>query len=264
MRRNLKQLGRRRARSSRHRGRDPAPASRGTRRCAASRSPWWNGTTSVAATSANSLRIVHGGIRYLARGDLGGCGIDPERSALLRIAPGLVEPLPVLVPTGLPGCPAGRRSAPPSPHPCPLARPQPPSRPQPTYRCRALLSRTERCSLFPALDPGAITGAALWYDARMTHPARLTLAFVASAAAAGAQVANHAEAVDFDLAGDSTRGVEVRGVGVRRRSPARPASDTSSGPSGGDRGRSMDGDARRAGPAGPPVRPPASPSTPTP
>ena len=27
-----------------------------------------------AATSANSLRIVHGGLRYLARGDFGECG----------------------------------------------------------------------------------------------------------------------------------------------------------------------------------------------
>src|SRR6476469_10607492 len=53
-----------------------------------------------AATSANSLRIVHGGLRYLARGDfprmLESIG---ERRALLRIAPGLVEPLPVLIPT---------------------------------------------------------------------------------------------------------------------------------------------------------------------
>ena len=53
-----------------------------------------------AATSANSLGIVHGGLRYLARGDLPRM-LDSiqERSALLRIAPGLVEPLPVLVPT---------------------------------------------------------------------------------------------------------------------------------------------------------------------
>ncbi len=59
-----------------------------------------------AATSANSLRIVHGGLRYLARGDLTRMRESiRERSALLRIAPGLVEPLPVLVPTGGPGVP---------------------------------------------------------------------------------------------------------------------------------------------------------------
>nr|MBA3556113.1 FAD-dependent oxidoreductase [Gemmatimonadales bacterium] len=53
-----------------------------------------------AATSANSLRIVHGGLRYLARGDLPRMRESiQERSALLRIAPDLVVPLPVLVPS---------------------------------------------------------------------------------------------------------------------------------------------------------------------
>src|SRR5919106_3897544 len=53
-----------------------------------------------AATSANSLGIVHGGLRSLARGDLPRM-LDSirERSALLRIAPAFVEPLPVLIPT---------------------------------------------------------------------------------------------------------------------------------------------------------------------
>src|SRR4051812_41889007 len=53
-----------------------------------------------AATSANSLRIVHGGLRYLGRGDLPQMRESiRERTALLRIAPHLVDSLPVLVPT---------------------------------------------------------------------------------------------------------------------------------------------------------------------
>src|SRR5918992_3088148 len=58
-----------------------------------------------AATSANSLGIVHGGLRYLTRADLPRMLESiRERSTLLRIAPGLVEPLPFLIPTyrGLP------------------------------------------------------------------------------------------------------------------------------------------------------------------
>src|SRR6185369_11142817 len=52
------------------------------------------------ATSANSLRIVHGGLRSLARGNLRRMReSNRERSALLRIAPTLVHPLPVVVPT---------------------------------------------------------------------------------------------------------------------------------------------------------------------
>src|SRR3954466_2230383 len=53
-----------------------------------------------AATSANSLRIVHGGLRYLARGDFPRMRESiQERSTWLRIAPDLVRPLPVLVAT---------------------------------------------------------------------------------------------------------------------------------------------------------------------
>lgn len=53
-----------------------------------------------ALTSANSLKIVHGGLRYLQRLDLRRVRASiRERSTWLRVAPHLVEPLPVLVPT---------------------------------------------------------------------------------------------------------------------------------------------------------------------
>ena len=58
------------------------------------------------ATSANSLRIIHGGLRCLVRGGLRRMRESiRERSALLRIAPGLVQPFPVAIPTGIPGYP---------------------------------------------------------------------------------------------------------------------------------------------------------------
>lgn len=164
-----------------------------------------------AATSANSLRIVHGGIRYLAHGDLVRMRESiRERSALLRVAPGLVEPLPVLVPTGPAGVP-GRASlgaALALTHLLSLDRNR---RLHPTRRIAAgrIVSRAECLRLFPALDGDEITGGALWYDARMARPERLTLAFVASAAAAGAQVANYTEAEEFQVAGGAVRSVGV-------------------------------------------------------
>jgi glycerol-3-phosphate dehydrogenase len=164
-----------------------------------------------AATSANSLRIVHGGIRYLARGDFARMRESiRERSALLRVAPGLVEPLAVLVPTGRPGVPGravfGAALA--------LTHALSPGRNRhlaSSHRIAAgrILSRSECLKLFPALDPGALDGGALWYDARMTHPARLTLAFVLSAASAGARVANYAEADAFEVAAGAVRSVGV-------------------------------------------------------
>ena len=52
------------------------------------------------ATSANHYKMVHGGIRYLQHGDIYRIRESSrERSALLRIAPHLVKPLPIVIPT---------------------------------------------------------------------------------------------------------------------------------------------------------------------
>jgi glycerol-3-phosphate dehydrogenase len=164
-----------------------------------------------SATSGNSLRIIHGGLRYLARGDFPRMRESiRERSALLRIAPGLVEPLPVLIPTGPPGVPPrlalGAALA--------LTHVLSPRRNRGLLSSRRvgagrLLSRSECVELLPALATAPVTGGALWFDARMTRPERLTLAFVMSAAAKGAAAANYAEAEAFDLARGAVHAVEV-------------------------------------------------------
>lgn len=149
-----------------------------------------------AATSANSLRIVHGGLRHLARGDLRRMRESiRERSGFLRIAPGLVEPLPVLVPTS--GAGASGRGAMAAAlalndlfsldrnRGLDAAHRLPPGR---------LLSSAECRRFFPSFPSERASGGALWYDARIRHPERLTLAFVRSAAAKGAAVANYCRA----------------------------------------------------------------------
>jgi len=147
-----------------------------------------------AATSANSLRIVHGGLRYMARGDFPRMLESiRERTAFLRIAPHLVEPLPVLVPIYA-GSPTRGRMA----HRLALAvndvvswrrnRGVEQSRHLPRGR---LVSRAECLELFPWLDTGGLTGGALWYDARVRHPERLTLELVCSAFRRGAAPANY-------------------------------------------------------------------------
>ena len=53
-----------------------------------------------SATSSNSLRIVHGGLRYLQQADFRRMRQSIyERMVLMRIAPHLVHPLPFLLPT---------------------------------------------------------------------------------------------------------------------------------------------------------------------
>jgi glycerol-3-phosphate dehydrogenase len=52
------------------------------------------------ATSSNSLRVIHGGLRYLQHGDIRRVRRSiQERAAFMRIAPHLVHPLPILIPT---------------------------------------------------------------------------------------------------------------------------------------------------------------------
>lgn len=146
-----------------------------------------------AATTANSLRIVHGGLRYLARADLPRMLESiRERSALLRIAPSLVEPLPVLVPTYR-GPTHGRLT-----HRLALALNDLVSAGcnrgliagRKVLRGRSV-SRAECLHLVPWFPADGLTGGALWYDATLRHPERLTLAFLRSAAGQGAVPANY-------------------------------------------------------------------------
>ena len=164
------------------------------------------------ATSANSLRIVHGGLRYLARGDLPRMRESVrERSAFLRIAPGLVVPLPVAIPTGSPGYPgrtsfglalglndllsARRNRHLPATHHLPRGR---------------LLASGELADLCPGLGPLTRGGGALWYDARLSRPEQLTRAFVRSATDHGALAADYACAERF-----TSRGGRVLSVAIQ-------------------------------------------------
>jgi glycerol-3-phosphate dehydrogenase len=178
-----------------------------------------------AATSANSLRIAHGGLRYMARGDVSRMRASiRERSLLLRLAPGLVVPFPMLVPTR--GwatesrwamraalamndvVSAGGNRGLDQDHRIPPGR---------------VLSRSEAVRLFPPLAARGLTGAALWHDARIRDPERLTLSFVRSAAARGAAAANYVQVERFVTESGVARGVEAvdRRTGAALRIRAR-------------------------------------------
>ena len=164
-----------------------------------------------AATSANSLRIVHGGLRYLARGDVGRMRESiRERSALLRIAPGLVQPLKVLTPTYGYG-PQGRAA-----YAAALALNELIS----FQRNRGLdtssgipaghlVPRDECLALFPWFPTEGLTGGAVWYDGQLSHPERLTLSFLQSAARRGAQPANYLRVDRLLISSGAVHGARV-------------------------------------------------------
>ncbi|SNS88255.1 glycerol-3-phosphate dehydrogenase [Geodermatophilus saharensis] len=149
----------------------------------------------AAGTSRWSSKLVHGGLRYLAHGELGlARECARERAVLMgTTAPHLVRPLPFLVPdaagrdVSAVGALGGRlgdavRLS---------VRGGPGSLPG-TRRVGA----AEAARLVPALRPGG--GGALFWDGQLTDDARLVVALARTAAALGARVLTGARVVAVD------------------------------------------------------------------
>ena len=164
----------------------------------------------AGGTSSRSSRLIHGGIRYLEHGDLRLVfEASRERRILLRIAPHLVRPLPFLFPAY-----RGARV--------------------PPWKLRAGLWLYDLLAAFRnvhahrwlgakrvrAAEPGLrdkdLTGAGLYYDAQ-TDDARLALATLRSAAAAGALVASYTEVLALAKPDGRVAGASVRDVLTGRR-----------------------------------------------
>ena len=150
-----------------------------------------------SGTSANTLKIIHGGLRYLQQADYRRMRESiGERRTLLRIAPHLVHPLPIVVPTYGHGR-RGRELL----HVAlllndliSLDRNAGLDRAQHIPRGRTV-SRRECLRLAPGLDACGVTGGGVFHDAQVENSERLVLAFLRSAAKAGAELANYAEVV---------------------------------------------------------------------
>lgn len=165
-----------------------------------------------AETSANTLKVIHSGIRYLQTLALKRVWESvAERDALMRLAPHLVRPLSCLTPTS--GMMLRSRWA------AGLAwlafdaiRAAQGSGAASIGRNR-VLSKAECLRLVPWLaDEQGLSGAALWYDAQVVNAERLGLAFVLSAQALGADACNYAEVEDLIVREGRVSGVRVRDV----------------------------------------------------
>jgi glycerol-3-phosphate dehydrogenase len=160
----------------------------------------------ASGTSSRSSRLVHGGLRYLAHGHFALVREAlHERERLLRSCPHLVRPVPMLMPffrdgggsrwrlrlgTWLYAALAGRST---------LPRPR-------------SLSAAAAAMAFPGLRTRGLRSAIEFFDAA-TDDARLTLANVLDAAAAGARVATWCRAMAARADGvhlvDAVTGAEV-------------------------------------------------------
>jgi len=149
------------------------------------------------ATSAECFKMVHGGIRYLQHADVPRLRASSyERSALLRIAPHLVQPLPIAIPTyghgrqGRAFLATGATVY----DLLTLDRNSGIRDRQRQIRRSRMLSRSRVLELFPHLSTAQLSGAVVFEDGQMYNPARLVLAFVSSAVDAGATACNYVEA----------------------------------------------------------------------
>ena len=155
-----------------------------------------------SGTSSWSTRLIHGGLRYLEYGEFGLVRESlRERETLLRIAPHLVRPLPLVVPIY-----------------------QYSSRGPLTMRAGMLaydvlsagkslprhkmLSRSQALEELPGLNPNGLKGAAEYYDAQVEFAERLVVENALAAIRHGATVITYACVDRFLLDGDVVRGVE--------------------------------------------------------
>jgi len=148
------------------------------------------------ATSANSLKLVHGGFRYIQHGDLPRIRESvQERRALLRIAPHLVHPLPFLVPTYGHGWQGKEVLAAALFFYNLLAFDRNRGLKDPERRIPygRFLSRGECLEAFPAIGREGLTGALVFYDAQMYSPPRLLLSYLKSAVQGGADALNYVD-----------------------------------------------------------------------
>lgn len=163
------------------------------------------------ATSANSLKTLHGGLRYLAAAEPRQMrAFIRERTAWLRIAPHLAHPLPVLIPAQghtLQGR-ALLRVALAINDALSWDRNQGlnPDRQLPGGRA---LARRECIALVPEFGAMPLTGGVLFHDAQLYSTERAVLGVVEGAIAAGAVAANYMEATAPIRAHGTLAGVEV-------------------------------------------------------
>lgn len=144
-------------------------------------------------TSRWSSKLVHGGLRYLAHGDVAVAWESAvERSRLMTvIAPHLIRPLPHVMP--LDADPkqrtlvrAGLRAA-----DLLRAAAGTPRRVLPRPRT---VSASDAQRLVPALDAAHLTGATVHWDGQLVDDARLTVAVARTAALYGARIVTRASA----------------------------------------------------------------------
>lgn len=170
-------------------------------------------TDFAGATSAHSFKMVHGGIRYLQHADLVRVRQSARaRAAFLRVAPHLVRPLPIVVPTYGSGMKSKTvlRAGMAAYDLLTFDRNRGIADPDRRIPRAEFIGRDEVRRRYPGLAAARLTGAGIFCDGQIHNPPRLVLAYVQSAVAAGAVCANYVEAEGLIQRDGAVRGVLAR------------------------------------------------------
>ncbi|HEY2037823.1 MAG TPA: FAD-dependent oxidoreductase [Steroidobacteraceae bacterium] len=164
------------------------------------------------ATSSNSLRTFHGGLRHLQRLDLKRMRESVrERREWLRLAPHLARPLRFILPTrgqGLRG-PLVMRAALSINDLISADRNRGVREDRRLPRGQLLSEPAARAAL-AGLELEGCNGAAAWHDAVCSNTERLLLSVITAAADAGAHVVNYVRATGLLAHSSRIRGVHAR------------------------------------------------------
>lgn len=164
------------------------------------------------ATSSNSLKIIHGGLRYLQQLDFIRMRESiRERRIMMQLAPHFVHPIKCVMPTfghlmkGREVMFAGMLLN----DIISIDRNQN-NDPEKKIPMGRVISRKRCLDMIPFLDGDNINGGAMWTDAQVYNTERLILSFILSAAEMGADVANYVKGSELVLKDKQIRGVKVK------------------------------------------------------
>lgn len=163
------------------------------------------------ATSANSLKILHGGLRYLQHGNIRRMRHSIiSRKEMMQLASYLVEPLPCIMPLydrGLRGTGAMRAALflndwiswdrnhglPDELH-------------LPTGH---IVSKKKCLEVIPGIATEDLHGGAVWYDVLAVNTERLVLEYILQSVDYGAEAANYAQVTAVETGDDDLYGVTI-------------------------------------------------------
>lgn len=165
-----------------------------------------------SATSSNSLKIIHGGLRYIQHADVKRMRESiRERRILMTIAPHLVHPMPCLMPLygHLGKGPEVMRIALMLNDLVGFDRNRIPD-PQKRLPEGKVISGEECRKLLPGIRERNLSGGALWYDCHIYNSERMLISCLRSAVELGARVANYVRVENLIIQGDRVQGVMVQ------------------------------------------------------